>query len=556
MLLSRPGIGKRQYENRTTRFKKVGALLIFAACLLLALALAHYLDVFTNGFSNSDESSHFINSYFIWEYLEKGQFSNPMAFAEQFYIAYPKLSLGHWPPLYYTLVGFLFLLLPAVPETAAWINLFVTAFAGFLLAMLIRPSVGLGWSLVSALVFILLPVSLEAQNFFMLDQPLTVVVLLSAWAWWRFSYQPSYVLGLLYGTLAAAAIMIKGNGWLLALFPMFHILFTRRWALLRNPRTYAGALLCLLVVLPWYIVTAKISADGFNYAFGLDYATRALTQNLLTLYHNVGFFGLALALFALTRLWGAGENRKELAGLVHISASMIAAVLLLHSLIPVDIVARYMLPAMPFLLLLTILGIVEMKNLVFFETHSMILRSTQAAALLLLLLPGLVNLSVVTPQGDLRMAEAAAMVIDSQQTQVVVIDGSPAGEGAFIAEALVASRARDLYVVRSSKLLSESNFMGANYRLLTQTSVEIGAILHNLGAQYIVLERQEAGNLFPHSSLLEKFLTDPDSGYRKLATLEHRGRPGLTYIYTAKQMLEVNLHAVQEANFPKKMNMF
>lgn len=556
MLLSRPGEKNRQLENHETRFKKIDAWIIFVACSLLALALASYLEVFTNGFSNSDESSHFINSYFIWEYLKKGQFANPMAFAEQFYIAYPKLSIGHWPPLYYTLVGFLFLLFPAVPETAAWINLFVTALAGFLLAMLLRPSVGLGWSLVSALVFILLPVSLEALNFFMLDQPLTVVVLLSAWVWWRFSYQPSYVLGLLYGTLAAAAIMIKGNGWLLALFPIFHILFARRWVLLRDPRIYAGALLCLIVVLPWYIITAKISADGFNYAFGLDYATRALTQNLLTLYHNVGPFGLALALFALIRLWGAGESRKELVGLVHISASMIAAVLLLHSLIPVDIVTRYMLPAMPFLLLLAILGIVEMKNLVFFETHSMILWSTQATALLLLLLPGLVNLSVATPQGDLRMAEAAEMVVDSQQTHVVVIDGSPAGEGAFIAEALVASRARNLYVVRSSKLLSESNFMGANYRLLARTSMEVGAILRNLGVQYIVLERQEGGNLFPHSSLLEKFLANPDSGYRKQATLEHHWRPGLTHIYVAEQELEVNLQAVQEANFPKKMNMF
>ena len=154
------------------------------------------------------------------------------------------------------------------------------------------------------------------------------------------------------------------------------------------------------------------------------------------------------------------------------------------------------------------------------------------------------------------MAEAAAMILDSQQTQVVVIDGSPTGEGAFIAEAMVASRARGLYVVRSSKILSESNFMGTEYRLLAQTPAEVGAILLNLGARHVVVERREGGNLFAHSSLVEEFLMDPDSGYRKQATLEHRWRPGLTIVYTTEQMLEANLPAVQEANFPKKMKMF
>ena len=548
----RYGKGNRSHASHESGFKKVDTWLIFAACSLLALVLGYHLDVFTNGFSGSDESSHFVNSYFIWEYLNTGHFSNPMAFAEQFYIAYPKLSLGHWPPLYYTLVGCLFMLFPAVPETAVWINLFVTVLAGFLLAMLLRSVVGFGWSLVIALVFILLPVSLEALNFFMLDQPLVVVVLLSAWVWWRFSYKPSYVMGLLYGALAAAAILIKGNGWFLVLFPMFHILFAQRWGLLRDPRLYAGALLCLLAVVPWYMLTTKISADGFNYSFGIDYASRALAQNLLTLYHNVGPFGLALALFALTRLWCAGDGRKELTALVRIAVSMIAAVLLLHSLIPVDIVNRYMMPAMPFLLLLAILGIVEMGNLAYFETRTGLLHGVQAVALLLLLLPALINLSSATPQRDLRMAEAAEMIVDSQLTQVVVIDGSPAGEGAFIAEALVASSARNLYVVRSSKLLSESNLMGSNYQLLVQTPAEVGAILRNLGARYIVVERLKGGNLFPHSSLMEQFLADPDSGYHKQATLEHRWRPGLTHIYVARQLPEANLQAVQEANFPKK----
>lgn len=532
------------------------AWLVFSGCSLLAFAIASYLEVFTNGFSNSDEPSHFVNSYFIWAYLHEGLFANPIGFAENFYISFPKLSLGHWPPLYYSLVGGLFFVFPAVPETALWINLFMTVIAGFLLAMLLRPCVGLRLSLIGSLIFILLPLSLESLNFFMLDQPLTVVVLLAANVWQHFSNRPTYLLGLLYGILAAAAILVKGNGWLLGFFPIFHIILANRWALLLDFRTYSGALLCLIIVVPWYAMTAKISADGFNYTVGLDYAIKALIKNLLTLYHEVGFIGLALALLSLSRLWCARNMQKEKVALVYIAASMILAVLMLQSLVPVDIVNRYMIPAAPFLVVLAIIGVAEIQNLSHFIGRIWLAQGVQAVSLVLLILPGLVHLSMSSPQVDLRMSEAAAMVVNPKRTQVVVIDGSPSGEGAFIAEALVKSMARDLYVVRSSNILSKSNFMGTEYQLRVQKPEDIKALLRNLGVQHIVLERQKGGNFFPHSSLMETFLITPGSGYRELATLKHRWRPGFTQIYVAERILEANASEVQKANFPAKRKMF
>jgi putative flippase GtrA len=550
-LKKQPGIG----EPINDMSRKMGTGLVFMSCLVLAFALTSYLEVFTNGFSGSVESKHFSNSYFIWEFLRQGQFANPMFFAEQFYIAYPALSIGHWPSLYYTLVGGLFLLFPAVTGVVVWINLLVIAVAGFLLAMLLRPEVGLGWSLVGALAFILMPISLETLNFIMLDLPLTVVVLLAGWVWLQFSNQPSYAFGLLYGILAAAAVLINGTGWLLGLFPIFHILFVRRWTLLLDPRIYAGAFLCLLLVIPWNMVRVNFSASSFNYSFGVNYGIEALIQNLLILYQNVGPFGLVLALFALMRCWSTGDEKKELAVIVPIAISMITAALLLQSFVPVDIVSHYMMPTMSFLLLLSILGIVEMKYLAYFEKHTKILRSIQSMAILLLLMPGLMNLLAATPQRDLRMAEAAEVIVDSQQNLVVVVDGSSAGEGSFITDGLVTSKARGLYVVRTSKILSESGFMGINYQLLVQSPAKVGAILRNLGAQYIVMERAEGEKQLPYSSLLDAFLMGHDSGYRKLATLEHLWRPGLTHVYVSNQKTEANHQLMQEANYTKKMHL-
>jgi hypothetical protein len=299
----------------------------------------------------------------------------------------------------------------------------------------------------------------------------------------------------------------------------------------------------------------NFSASSFNYYFGVNYGIEALLQNLLILYQNAGPFGLILALFALMRCWSAGDEKKELAVIVPIAISMITVALLSQSFVPVDIVSHYMMPAMPFLLLLSILGVVEMKYLACFEKHTRILRSIQAMAILLLLMPGLMNLLAASPQRDLRMAEAAEKIVDSQQNLVVVVDGSPAGEESFIAEKLVTSKARGLYVVRTSKILTESGFMGINYPSPVQTPAEVGAILRNLGAQYIVMERTEGEKQFPYSSLLDAFLMDPDSGYRKLATLEHLWLPGLTHIYVSNQKTEANLQLVQEVNYTKMMHL-
>jgi len=526
--------------------------LVFLSCAIFCVVLSYHLRVFDNGFSNSDEPSHFVNSYFIAEYLSRAAFSHPMGFARDFYIAYPKLSIGHWPPLYYGLVGGLFLVLPALPETAVWINILVTALAACLTALLLRPHASPGWCLLTALLFLCLPTTVTGLNFFMLDQPLTVMVLLAALAWQRFARQPGYGAALLYGGIAAAAILIKGNGWLLGLFPLLHLGFTGRWRLLADPRSYAGAFFCLLLVVPWYALTAGVSADGFNYAPGLDYALLALGENLATLYENLGPIGLALGLLTLLRCW-PGETRQDpRAGLVPTALAMVVAVLLLQSLVPVDITARYMMPAMPFALLLAVLGLLELRNLAALRPRVVAPGAVQAVAALLILAPGLWHIATARPQSDLRMADAAAMVVDTQQPQVVIIDGSPAGEGAFIAEALVRSRGMNLHVVRSSKLFSSSNFMGSDYQVLLRTPVEIAGVLEALGVGLIVLERREGGNIFAHSDLLEEYLLTPGSGYTKMATLAHRWRPGSTHVYASERQRQANLQEVRRINLPDK----
>lgn len=536
------------------RKKRHISIAIIMLCIIYVCSFGFYMKVFSNGFSGADESSHFINSYFIWDYLRLSNLTNPMDFAQQFYISYPKLSLGHWPPFYYLLVGILFFLFPATSITVVWINLLITAIVAAFIGHILKSIVGISWGLIGALIYLVTPITLEAMQFFMLDQPLTFIVLIAVFIWSRFTKRPSLSSSIYYGILAAIGIMTKGNGWLLGLFPLFHIIFTQKWSLLTNIRTYAGALLCFLIVFPWYIATAKISADGFNYSFGLDYAITALLSNLSILNQNIGIFGSLLVILAVFHYLNPKyKDDSERHGVALISISVILSVLTLQSVVPVDITNRYMMPALPFVIILAIFGVELLSDrVVVLWTGIKGFSNTKILLAALLFLPGLTDLFSSAPQMDLRMHEVAQKIIKKDSPQIIVIDGSPSGEGAFIAEALVTSEAKNLLTIRSSKILSDSNFMGTHYKLRINTLTDVANILQNINAQYIVLERSENGNFFPHNVIMEQYLNSPNSPYYKAFTFEHLYQHGWTYVYASKETLKPNFELAKQLNLPTK----
>jgi hypothetical protein len=91
------------------------AFLVCAYLLAVAMGMATMINAhaYVAGFSGADEPSHFLNGYFISGYLKTHFGDNPLAFATDYYVHYPKISIGHWPPAYYGILGMLFLVIPA-----------------------------------------------------------------------------------------------------------------------------------------------------------------------------------------------------------------------------------------------------------------------------------------------------------------------------------------------------------------------------------------------------------------------------------------------------------
>lgn len=528
------------------------AYLVAALVGSLAMVMTRSL---VSGFTGADEPSHYLNAYFFADYLQHHFGTNPMAAATEFYIHYPKISIGHWPPAYYGIIGMLFMVLPPTIAVAFTINMLVSVLPALGVALALALLCNRVVAVAGVVLYAMTPLVLEGCSNFMVDQPLTACVVGATVLWIAYVHRPGWVKIIGFAMLAALAILIKGNGGLIVLVPVFHIVLTGNWRLLRSIKPYCAAMLLVLAVVPWYILTAKIAADGFNYKAGIDYALKALAANLLTLAHNLSVAGMALALLAIVVEFRGRRHAPLRWNIVSGLLSLILATLALQSAIPVDIVDRYMAPALPAVLVLAVMGAYWLLTSAVRARISP--RTAVALGTVLWLIcvaPGVRHMIDRVPKADIGLDQIANQQVSGQPVILTVIDGSAGAEGAFIANRAVRDVRLQGYAVRASKLLAESNFMGSSYSLKYATPQAVAVQLHKLGVQQVVIVRQNNLAAYPHSQQLRDAVAATDSGFILKQSLQHRFRPGVTEVYAAVSPMVADIAAVRGFGTPSKVS--
>lgn len=526
-----------------------------AVVVAITLGLMSVLHVFGSGLEGNDESSHVLNGYMIWSYLAEAFGQNPMAYAKDFYVHYPKISIGHWPPLYYTAMSLLFFVSQESFVPLMVYHVVLTVLPAVIVVLVLWRQVGPAWSLAGGVVCALLPLSVDNSVRFMLDQTVAVLAMIGLVLWLKYCRTRAtiYVAG--YALTAAAAVLVKGNGWLLGLFPAVHILLTFQFSLLRERRLYVAGLIAILLVAPWYALTYSIAADGFNYSWGLDYFDEAFPQFLEHLKNGVGWVVVVLAvvgaLLAIARRFGPDLNELALA-----CFALVLTTLLFHSIVPVDIVFRYMSTALPAMAVLAIAGAAWISDriaAVGSEGGERLRVGVVVGATIAMAIPGLVYLVERPGKADLEMDLAAEKVLQSPEGATVVIDAHPGGEGALAYEIAIRDTGRLNYVVRSSDLLASSDFMANRYALTVDSPEGVLEKLEDLGAGWVVVAAGAA--VFPtfdHSKLLAAALDLEDSPYELMATFPHRHRTGDTRVYGLPDLPPPDVDAVRDINFAEK----
>ncbi len=496
--------------------------------------------------NNADEASHFISGLMLTDYVRAG-LPNPLPFARDYYLHFPKVGIGHWPPLYYLLEGGLFLLLPPLTSVALLLPAVLAALlavtAGWVTARMLGPLQGVA----VAVVLLALPLLREATLVILLDLPVALLALLAAFAYARYLARPRWQSAVLFGLLASAAILTKGTGAALALVPPLAVLIGGRFDLLKRMSFWLPVPIVALLAGPWTLGTYAMAAAGFQYHWGLGFsalAGRTYAQGLLA-----ALGGLVLALAALGLLFAAarGWRGRRPAAKPQITdedaeaaaaraadalwvalAALVIGTLAFQCLVPAGLDARYLLPVAAPLVMLAAFGGTRLLGLLT-SGWPVLVGLVVSLALLFGALPSLLVEVRKLPNG--MDAAAQAFLAREAPNPLILVGADAEGEGGLIAAIAQRDRARKTYVLRGTKMLATSDWNAANYTPTYADPAALMAGLDDLGVGAVVVDTAPGSQSLLHNrQLLEAAAAFPDR-FRMVASYPRADGKGEARLY-------------------------
>lgn len=257
----------------------VGAAI--AGYLLLALLLAWQGGTWDGSWSaEPDEAAHLLNGVLVWDYARSGWPEHPLRYAERYYEHYPKIGLGHWPPLFALLEAVWFALTgPGYGMALVLVNLLAAGVAAEIWWW------GRRWfpewlALGTGAVWLLLPLVRQYSQMFMAEMLLAFCVTAAVMAFARRSVG--------FGVWAAMALLTKGTGIALAALPGMAILMGGRWQWLRQRWLWGSALLVIGLTAGWYGTVPGARHERVAPYGGITFLPHRLPETLAVLAENLG----------------------------------------------------------------------------------------------------------------------------------------------------------------------------------------------------------------------------------------------------------------------------
>ncbi|MRX11124.1 hypothetical protein GJ697_25190 [Pseudoduganella sp. FT25W] len=419
-----------------------------------ALLLQWLGGAYASGFGgHPDEAAHFVSSVMVHDFLIHPGAGHPMAFAQQFYLHYPKVAIGNWPPLLHGLLALWYLVFGVSRASALVLMAVFAALTATLMAYagrrLLSPSAG--WF--AGGVYLALPLVQESATVVMTEHLVTLLILAGTLAFARFARSRRSADALLFGVLASAAILTRGSAWALALVPPIVIVLTGDWRLLRNWRLWLAALVVGVLCVPWYVATRGMAPNamvGIDPGAPAAFFRQAAAFFPLAAFHAIG---LSLALLAALGVWRALLKRQPDAGRRPAEwpalAAMCIGVLLIQCLVPAGIESRYMLQLLPAVLLFAAAGLEWLST--FGARHVLWAVASVVILLTVFHLPDAMRNS-----GYDRVAGDLA----GQATPTLLLISDARGEGSMIAAVALRDHRPHTLALRGSKLLVSEDWLG------------------------------------------------------------------------------------------------
>lgn len=462
-------------------------LAAFGLCLAAVLFGQFANDAYNGELAGAyDEPAHYVTTLLVRQFA-LDPFQSPMAFAENYYLHYPKIGLGHWPPMLYVVLAAWSIPFGSSQASMLVCMAVIAAGAGALLFSLLRETGGAALAAGVTLLWLLQPFAQYAAAMVMSEALLILLTAAAVGAFGMFLRHESWRWAAVFGLTAAAAILTKGTAVSLALVPPLAVLLSGRFRLLRNWRFWLPAVIVVVLAGPWYALADSFipSAHGTTVTRAVSLARVDTPAERATTYFTVGgsWISSAVAGGWLAVLAGTLLRRLDPARWAA-PLAFVAAACATHFALPESQSPRHLAYALPVALA------------VFGGALGWLSRLPGAAGkalswgLLLAVLTGFGSERFTVyqkPTTGMREAWQALDQAGVEDDAVILVNADSREEGAFIAEAAEARPVPGPIVLRASKMFASSSWGGWSYRLRMDSADEIAVYLRRTGVERVVL---------------------------------------------------------------------
>jgi len=459
-------------------------VLFWATAVGLQLGSGTFLGEFGG---HPDEASHYVTGLMVHDYLVGPDWTNPLSFAEDYYQHYPRVSLGHWPPFFYVVQAAW--TVPFGPSRVSVMLLMalLTALTAVTVYWSLRAEVGALTAWIVGMLFVALPIVQRYDVILMADTLTGLLCFLAALSFGRFLDSGQWRSAAAFGILASLAIMTKGSGLILALVPPVAVVFSRRYHLAARPAFWLPAGIVVLLCGPWTWLTWHMASNGLaSSSPTLEFTIPALEYYSWTLVQVVGFGLFVLAAAGMWVRLVRPALREGARGKWAACGALLLGTWVFDWAVPVNFEERYLMPALPPLLLFLAAGMSWASGRL---PASWRAGKTALVGLTVVVVFAVETFCIATnASGGFGGAAQRLLAMPDFDRANLLISSDPLGEGMFIAAVAEREKRPGHTILRGSKVLGQSDWMGHEYTCFCQTPEEMMRLLEELEVGVVVLD--------------------------------------------------------------------
>lgn len=468
--------------------KTARLLPVFILFFATTVALQWRGGAFRSEFSGEgDEPAHYVTGLMVRDYLAAGMPGPAMPYAENYYLHYPKVGLGHWPPVFYVVQSAWTLVFSPSRVSVLLLMAALAALLATTLHEVVRRDFSVWAGIGAGLLMLSLPVVQQFSRMVMGETLLALLVFWAVLAYARYLDTEKWQDAAWFGLWASLAILTRGTGIVLALVPPLGVLLTRRFRLLARFSFWLPALMVLALCGPWYLRVPGARHEAVAPYGALHFATWRLWLTPRVWVEMMGIVPALLVAIGLLvvaiRLWrqGSVSGKWAVVGALPVSVFFFRAEMLAWE-------DRHLVESLPVLLMFLPEGVSWLLR-----TGPWSKLSARGKTVLVALpLAALVAVNVYqAPQKPYHgFTEVARDVLARAEFKdsVLMVSSDWLGDGMLVSEVAMREKRPGHIVLRAGKILARISFMGNSYRLLYHTPEQVMRVLEEIPVGILVMD--------------------------------------------------------------------